>query len=301
MTVVKPYWRAITFVAVLIACGFVLHYLPLSASDGLATQGVTRRIFAAGAALFVLVLVAQWLWEFRIREATAKSVAIGCLTLSGPLMLFLLPPFQGPDEPAHWRAALLRYRPGSPQEIALFNLPEILDTHRLRFVTEEKMNAATLRRTADDAPPPLEMPVTYAGFVSYPSVALVSFFFPSVRTLHESLLFYYLCRAIPFMLLIGLLYYVHRRYHLPCTFIWFLSLPLVLQASIVITADTLVNIGIIVAVLLMLRLREMFSLPLFLMLIAICLALTYAKFVVGGILLLPLLLISRRKFRIQRS
>jgi hypothetical protein len=74
--------------------------------------------------------------------------------------------------------------------------------------------------------------------------------------------------------------------------VWFFfSLPLVVQQSVVISADTLLNLGAVIATWLFLKSREEHNWGRNAALWVLCIAMIYSKFIVAGVLLLPILLI----------
>ena len=236
---------------------------------------------------------------------TIKAILVVALLGSVGLVVFLLPPFQGPDENAHWQLALSFYRGSVDVEPAAYYLPESLESGTIAFNTAARFDPNTLRTdtgsvgrsTGDRAARHTHLleQYPYVRYHSYPVMWLLSLLFPVVTTIQQALQWFYLARVIPAVLLLALLYRLNRRYELPYTAWLFFSLPLVVQQFVVISADTLLNLGAVIAVVLFLRLRDRFSMPLLVALWAVGLAMTYSKFITGGVLLLPLLFVPFRR------
>jgi hypothetical protein len=249
--------------------------------------------------VWALVLAAQILWPAaRVggeRTRTALLVLVAC---SAAVLLFLLPPFQGPDEWAHWKAALLRFRHDAPSEAALFNLPEALDSFPVRARSENPFESQRLLSPPSGAgvPEPRRGYVDYANALTYPFVGLVGLLFPRVETTAEALLFYYLCRALPAAALLGLLFRANRAGLLSWTGLTFFSSPLVLQQFVVLTSDTVANLGTVLAVLLFAARRGKPDWRRTLALWLVCLAAAAAKPpLYAGLLLLPLWFVPYHK------
>ena len=102
-------------------------------------------------------------------------------------------------------------------------------------------------------------------------------------------------RALSALLTLVLLFVLHRKYELPYVALFFFSLPLVVQQFVVVSADTLLNIGALAAVALFLELRQRRSWILMAALWTIAIAITASKFIVAGVLLLPLMLVPYRR------
>src|SRR4029077_19311788 len=134
----------------------------------------------------------------------------------------------------------------------------------------------------------------YVHFHSYPLICLLSQIFPKVGTLQEALAFFYCCRGISLLFLLVLLYHFNKKYEAPYTLLIFFTLPLVMQQSVVVTADTFLNLGTICAVMIFLKLRREPSPTWTAVLWLLCLALTYSKPIVGGIVVLPIMLLPWR-------
>jgi len=59
-------------------------------------------------------------------------------------MIWVLPPFQGPDENRHWKAAVQLYRTDGQSDSILFRLPNILDAESPRWQAETPFHAMSL-------------------------------------------------------------------------------------------------------------------------------------------------------------
>jgi hypothetical protein len=180
----------------------------------------------------------------------SRPAALSCFVvgLHGVLMVWLLPPFQGPDENRHWKAALVMFRSDAGPGSVLHELPNLLGAESPRWHGEVPFPAKTLRGSASRAVSPGEQSrVGYAGPWAYPFVALVSLFFPGVQSLEEALIFYYACRLGPLAVLLFLVATLWRQRLGSWTLVTFLSLPLVLQQCIVVSTDTVPNLGTLAA------------------------------------------------------
>ena len=278
-----------------------------------------------------------------------------CLLGACTTILFLLPPFQGPDEIVHWKFALAYYRREGLRDPA-YMLPEQLGSYDLPFQRNRRQNASYLRQ-----PPPAKFEpqqpanYVYVRWFSYPLLAALAFIYPRTATMAEALHFYYLCRVVPAVVLLLLLFWASRRYRVPYTALVFFSLPVFLQQCCVVTTDVFLNLGAIAATLLFLHLwrkepgenkscedaqcrtsrarnasaaypeeirlasvtkpcevrhkqiRVSYfcpapdpSLPLTALLWALCVLMTCSKFIVGGVLLFPLLLLPYRRIPHKR-
>ena len=236
---------------------------------------------------------------------TIKTVLILALMVSLVIITFLLPPFQGPDENAHWMLGLKFYRSNIANEPATYYLPDTLETGYIPFHFSTKFRSARLgggnSRPSADAHAMaasheyLVGQYPYARIFSYPVTFVMSLLFPVVDTTQGALQLFYLCRLVPAVLIVGLLYALNRRYELPYTAWFFFSLPLVAQQSVVISADILLNTGSVLAVLWFLKLRKDYRWALMLALCGLCLWITASKFIAVSVLLLPLLLIPYRR------
>lgn len=193
------------------------------------------------------------------RPAILSSVILGA---HGVLMLWLLPPFQGPDENRHWKAALAMYRGDAGPGSVLRELPNLLGAEAPRWKCEVPFPSQPLHGTASrEVPPGEQSGVGYAGPWAYPVVGFVSLFFPTVHTLNEALLFYYGCRLVALVVLLFLVVGLWRAGLGTWTLVIFLSLPLVLQQILVVSTDTVPNLGTLAALLLFSQPRRNLTLP----------------------------------------
>lgn len=253
-----------------------------------------RSVFYCLLVLVPATVILQRRWPALILDVRGvkRLLIIGILG-SATVTGLLLPPFQGPDETAHWKIALSMYRAKAPQrEWQAYSLPEILNVYPLIFHSEIQLDARKLRRIPEpftpDRNPPDRKHYSYVRPHSYPVVAFVSMFFPRVQSLRQALLFYYICRFVPIVLLGVLLLLLNRHLELPYAALFFFSLPLVLQQFTVISADTLLNVGTAAAAVIYLRLLDRPSLPWLAALWTLTLLIVASKFTVGAVLLLPL-------------
>jgi hypothetical protein len=242
------------------------------------------------------------IWRPRLPDVPAiKRIAIGLLLLPLAVILFLLPPFQGPDEGAHWKMALASSRRAILTEPSAYLLPDILDPVPMRFKPEVKFDPSRLeidtagrpltREEFDADQRTLRGNYPYARVYAYPSVTALALLYPRIDGVDEAVLLFYLCRAVPALLLIGLLLLAQRRHDLPFTTIMFFSLPLVLQQSAVVTADILLNLGALGCALLYLRHREHPRRGIAVALWLLTLSIVGVKFIYAPLLLLPALTI----------
>lgn len=257
-------------------------------------------LFLASAMLaFAGVLVA---WCPALPDVSAiKSLAISLLLLPLAVILFLLPPFQGPDEDAHWQLALATSRPAILAEPAAYLLPDILDPVPIRFKQEVTFDPSRLQIDfADRALTEAEFEADqatlrdnypYARIYAYPMVTALALLYPRIEAVGEAVLLFYLCRAVPALLLIGLLLVAQRRYDLPFTTIMFFSLPLVLQQSAVVSADVLLNLGALGCALLYLQYHDVPRRATAVALWLLTLSILGVKFIYAPLLLLPALTI----------
>ncbi|HYF52561.1 MAG TPA: DUF2142 domain-containing protein [Planctomycetota bacterium] len=286
-------WKTALIAGVLLAAGIFLEVAGrMQGSSG----GTGLRVLAVAGVLGVLALTLQALFPLlRLSRVAIQRVLLSMQLASALVIVFFLPPFQGPDEIAHWQSAVQLYRRDPAAEPILVWLPQITNAEDLPFHPERRFDPAVLRETPQNLPEGLPKKVGYASPLSYPAVAVVSVFFPRVQSLPEALTFYYLSRLLPILALTGFLIWLVARLDVPFCVLFFLSLPLVQQQCIVVSSDTLVNFSTIAAVVLTVLLWKNFSWPLWVMLTALCLVATYAKVNVGALLLFPLLFLPWRR------
>jgi hypothetical protein len=200
----------------------------------------------------ILLLLQRWPKPWTLDAVLVKKVLILGLIPAYATMIFVFPPFQGPDEYLHWRHALERCRPDPFGEICLHNLYEISGANCLPFKTENQLPAQFLRGDPGDREPDKEREtkVTYGTWFSHPFVWLVGVWFPRVETVREAFVFYYLCRTLPAIVLFVILWLANQRGLVPYTALVFLSFPLVMEQLTVVSSDTVVNLGTLLAALL---------------------------------------------------
>lgn len=269
------------------ACPWGLpRWLPLLAKIGL-----------LGLAAWATLGLARQLWP-ALPQAELKRLALFALGAMLALTAMLLPPFQGPDENRHWFAALTLYGRSEEKEPILFRLPEIVGALPSRWKADVPAHPDLLRWNG--APPSRgdHDSVGYGSKLTYPFVGAVALFFPTVSTLPEALCFYGLCRLLPVLCWAPLLFFLERRGWLTWTLLTFLSFPLVLQQSVVVSSDTLTLLGTLGAGALFLVCRKDGGWRPLLLLWLVALAVTLGK---PGtpLLLLPLFLLPWRKIPLK--
>ena len=233
--------------------------------------------------------------------ASIKALTISLLLLPLAVILFLLPPFQGPDEDAHWQLALAAGRPAILAEPSAYLLPDILVPVQIRFRHELKFDPSWLQIDFSDRALTradfearqaiLHEHYPYARIYAYPVVTALALLYPRIEAVSEAVLLFYLCRAVPALILIGLLLVAQRRYDLPFTTIMFFSLPLVLQQISVVSADVLLNLGALGCALLYLQHRGAPRRATAVALWLLTLSIVGVKFIYAPLLLLPALTI----------
>ncbi len=200
----------------------------------------------------VLLLVQRWPPGWTVDAILVKKVLILGLIPAYATMIFLLPPFQGPDEYHHWKHVLQKCRPDPYNEICLYNLYEITGADRLKHNTSIQLPPQFLRsdaggRLVATEPDPY---VTYGTWFSHPFMWLVAWWFPRVETTREALFFLYLCRTLPAIVLLAVLWLANCKGNGPYTALVFFSLPLVMEQFTVVSSDTVPNLGALLAALL---------------------------------------------------
>ncbi|MBL8824582.1 MAG: DUF2142 domain-containing protein [Planctomycetia bacterium] len=217
-------------------------------------------------------------------------ISTGILLVHGIVLIFLLPPFQGPDENRHWKAAMKLYRSDGQQGSILHSLPGILNAEKPRWRSEVPFQALRLKSLKDHALQPAEnIDVGYVKHWGYPLVGLISTVFPTVTSVQEALCFYFLCRMVPLLLLVLLVYQSWQMGAGSWTLVTFCSLPLVLQQSTIISTDTVPILGTFAVMLLLIHLRSLSSTFSWITVWLICLLVIAAKPPIYAlIVLLPL-------------
>jgi hypothetical protein len=272
-----------------------------------ATGSVLRAVlvFATGWLLVLLAIQRASGGRLALTDARVKQLLLLSLAMPIIVLTFLMPPFQGPDEDGAWKLALVHYRPSIRREPVLFYLPDLLDAIPVKFHPGVHENSDRLRWNGFDTPPPperldleyhwLQRAYKYGNWYAYPTVWVVGLFYPAVGNVQEALVFFYLCRLTTGILLLGLLELFRRRFDLPYVAIAFFALPLVGQQFVVVSVDTMLNLGTIVAVMLFLQAIKRPSVRTEIALAAIATAVSLVKFTFGGLLLLPIALLVRRR------
>jgi hypothetical protein len=291
-------WRipALLALVIVLAIGtrFCDSLLNLSADPE--TRPVLSLAWVAAMLTVVFAAVRFLLWPVEWNTSELKRLLLGGIFVSAALVIFLLPPFQGPDETAHWKNALWFYRVDKTSEPVVYNLNEIIDTGPVFYLHQkydpEKLRTSPIDGYRSNQPPP---DYVYVHYHSYPVVALLSLVFPRIETLRDALTFFYVCRGMALLFLLVVLYCFHKRYEAPYTLLVFFTLPLVMQQSIVVTADTFLNLGTLCAVMIFLKQRREPNRAWTVVLWALCLAMIYSKPIVAGIVLLPISLLPLRK------
>lgn len=217
-------------------------------------------------------------------------ISSAILLVHGIVLIFCLPPFQGPDENRHWKAAMKLYRSDGQQGGILHSLPGILNAEKPRWRSEVPFESLRLKALKDYVDQPAEnIDVGYVKHWGYPLVGLLSLLFPTVTNVQEALCFYYLCRLVPVLLLVLLIHQAWRTGAGSWTLVTFCSLPLVLQQSTIISTDTVPILGTFAMMLLLIHLRSASSNLGWLMVWLLCLLVIAAKPPIYAlIVLLPL-------------
>jgi hypothetical protein len=241
-------------------------------------------IFAAKILALGLELVLLALWIGRSFPRLHHQLLEGkCLSLSGVaalgiLMTFLLPPFQGPDENKHWKAAIQKFRNDGQPGFILHDLPDLLEAELPRWRSENPYPVEALFSLAHRPHPEVvQESVGYAGPYAYPFIGLVALVFPSVGSVNEALIFYYLCRILALVCLCLLLGLLQKQLGISWLLMTFLSLPLVAQQCVIISTDTVPNLGTLAALYLFACMRSQQSWWTWAILLVITLAVIAAK------------------------
>lgn len=263
-------------------------------------------VVTAATAMTLLVLALQLAWRPFVPglQTTTRAIAIYLLVPAG-VLVFMLPPFQGPDEWAHWKLALAAVRPAAAMEPSAYSLPDILDPQKIRFRPEAKFDPARLATAAaTTAATSSEMETEqqwlrrnypYVRPYAYPTVLLVSSVFPRIDGVTQALILYYLSRMVSAGLLVLLLVIATRRHDVPFTALFFFSLPLVLQQCAVVSADVFLNLGALVSVLLFVAIRQRPTPAGIAALGVLTMLIVGVKFIYAPLLALPMLLIQPRR------
>lgn len=176
------------------------------------------------------------------------------VAMHGLVMIFALPPFQGPDENRHWKTAMEFFRRDGQAGSILYRLPVILDSESLRLRSEVPFQASLLQAQPDETGRMAEqIKVTYVKHWGYPTIGLVSLIYPLVTTVQEAIGFYYTCRIVNLCCFLILLGYAYRLRLTSWTLFTICSLPLVMQQCVILSTDTVHNLGTLWALLLAAR------------------------------------------------
>ena len=293
-------WKAVLFSVALAAVVIVARnaggLLGTSWSPLLTVRGRAFEMLLVGGC-FSLVLYGIHLFyrPFLDNPRLPRYAVLLCLFGACATILFLLPPFQGPDEIMHWKFALAYCRQDGMQDPA-YELPEQLKAGDLPFRTDQHQDASLFRQPPQTGlTPALPIEYGYVRWYSYPLVAAVASVYPRTATMGEALQFYYLCRLVPMVVLLLLLLWACRRCHVPYTALMFFSLPIFLQQCCAISTDNLLIPGTVAATLLFLHLWRKPNLPLTVLLWVLCVLMALSKYIVGGVLLFPLMLLPYRR------
>lgn len=217
----------------------------------------TRRIWHAAIAYSIYALTITtaivWLSSFVpvIQPWLVSPMILSILWLlcQGLVMVFWLPPFQGPDENRHWKTAVELFRGDGQASSILQLLPAYLNAEAPRLRSEIRFQKERFQAT-DPVPTQEAIKVTYTRHWGYPTVGLVSLLFPRVTTLNEALYFYYACRLLNLLCLLLLVGWAWKLGLGSCTLMVFLSFPLVMQQCVIVSTDTAHNLGTFLALLL---------------------------------------------------
>ena len=176
-----------------------------------------------------------------VKMATFLVFAVGLL------FVFVIPPFQVPDENEHWKAANSHVACS-----VAFALPDYFEVQRIRFRSDQSFNTGLFRAADKNLTSTCDSKnkAQYAGQWSYPGVPIARLLFRSDYTLGSTAIqHFYLSRLIHFLLMfLGLL----RMFQLAeksggispghLTLACFCLSPLFLQQSIGISADVTLNL-----------------------------------------------------------
>jgi hypothetical protein len=217
-------------------------------------------------------------------------LGVGGFVLTSGVMLVLLPPFQGPDENAHFQTALRSF--GRADAQALEALLAHAPVQGLAFEVNARVNTELLRGEAGATVP--EPPAVYSSILSYPSVLATALLAPHTQSLAEQWSFFYACRALGLLLTLAVLLWLARQRTLPMSLLAVAALPLFAQQSTVISADTLANGATLVAFALCVQRRDLWLLS------AACALAALAKPNMIATFVLPASLIVERWIRERR-
>ncbi|HMP60508.1 MAG TPA: DUF2142 domain-containing protein [Gemmatales bacterium] len=184
------------------------------------------------------------LWPvLRPTGGSVRGLILGLVAASGLVLALTLPPFQAPDENRHWQAALDLYRAEARSERPLYFLPEIVEALPPRWLAHVPFEVGPLGNLPRESLRAEGVSVGYGSRLTYPVVALVAWCWPRVESVTEALVFYYICRLLSLALAVGLLWLGLRLGLVGFTLLLFWATPSMLQQSVAVTSDTVVNLG----------------------------------------------------------
>jgi len=193
-----------------------------------------------------------------IHRVLLSGFVAGCC-----LLAFVLPPFQAPDEPSHWRNALTRIatlESGDEMCSTSLALEQLLPTANVTWNPMGSFPSGRFRESPGIAPVCVKSPGIYGSVVSYPGALLSAPFYPLRHTDgRSSLLYFYSSRLFGGLLLTLLMWRVVLSMFrstlmvVPgCLAILVLALaPTFLQQSAAISADGIVNAAVLSLLVLM--------------------------------------------------
>lgn len=243
-------------------CRFEIRHIQLAGlNPDEAWWHLCRQVLAVLCLAVSFSLFLHWLSQYlRLLSGWYRSpaaISLTWLAVQGVVMIWLLPPFQGPDENRHWKTAVEFFRRDGQEGSALYRLPVLLDAESPRWRSEIPYRPNNALSALEESRPRAEtVKVTYTKHWGYPTVGLVSLLFPPVATLNEALLFFYACRLVNLACLLVLVAYAWKLGVGSWTLVTFLSFPLVLQQCVIVSTDTVHNLGTFWAVLLFCRQRQ---------------------------------------------
>jgi hypothetical protein len=189
----------------------------------------------------------------RLLAGGGRAILLLFLIL-GTLFTFFLPPFQVPDEVAHWETAVYRSEifPGRDRPVcsASYALPVVLDVDSVRFHPENKFHTGNFEKLAAAKPVCAQFPMGYGTTWTYFPVALLHWLFPSAhRDARIALRLFYASRALHGIFLAFLAWRLLRAaerragasaFEVRYILIVMLS-PLYVQQAFAVSADVIVN------------------------------------------------------------
>ena len=201
--------------------------------------------------------VIESIWRLHLRDAVPTYAqlcwsVLAIFALFGVVFTFLMPPFQVPDEEAHWRAAISRTDFGSSQATghcsAMAALPRHFTFDEVAVNSLQSQFTGKFRALSDLRPSCVGDSVAYGGYWTYPGVALVRAL--TAARLDDGingLRRFYLARltqGLIFLSLVARFLLANRRLGWPpgaLSGIALLASPLLVQQSFGISADMVIN------------------------------------------------------------